>query len=141
MQNSNDIQNPTNVGNEVLADVRRSFITSFKDKYGHQIKEGDIIREVIFQDKEKYHYEERFDMMGNEKVTRIIDDRFKIKGWCLRQIKWTSDCLIAERIKDSGNISTSFFDYLNNCFISENNPRDIEVIGSIYDGWGLENYA
>lgn len=128
-------------GNGALPCVRRSFITSFKDKYGHQIKEGDIIREVIFQDKEKYHYEERFDMMGNDKVTRIIDDRFKIKGWCLRQIKWNSDCLIAERIKDSGNISTSFFDYLNNCFISENNQKDIEVIGSIYDGWTLENYA
>lgn len=123
------------------ADVRRSFITSFKDKYGQQIKEGDIIREVIFQDKEKYHYEERFDMMGNEKVTRIVDDRFKVSGWCLRQIKWSKDCLIAERIKDNGTISTSGFDYLNEAFMGVNNTQDVEIIGSIYDGWVLGNYA
>ena len=105
------------------------------------MKEGDIIREVIFQDKEKYHYEERFDMMGNEKVTRIIDDRFKVKGWCLRQIKWSKDCLIAERIKDSGTISTSGFDYLNEAFMGVNSTQDVEIIGSIYDGWVLGNYA
>ena len=119
--------------------IRRKFLTSFKDKYGHQIKEGDIIREVIFDNREKYHYEERFDMMGNAKVVRIVDEVSVIKGWCLRQIQWSADCLVAERIKDSGNISTTAFHYLNEVFIAENSPKDIEIIGSIYDGWTIEN--
>ena len=140
-----NMENKTSITDESKtlqqADVRRGFITSFKDKYGNQIKEGDIIREVIFQDKEKYHYEERFDMMGNEKVARIVDERFKLNGWCLRQIKWSKDCLIAERIKDSETISTSRFDYLNEAFMGVNSTKDIEIIGSIYDGWVLGNYA
>lgn len=110
------------------SDVRRCFVTSFKDKCGTQIKEGDIIREIVCRKKEKYHYEEKFDMMGNGILVRVIDDIIDINGWCMRQIKWSKDCLIAERIEDSGNISTSYFEYLNDVFESSN----VEVVGSIY---------
>jgi hypothetical protein len=113
--------------------IRRGFISSFKDKHGNEIKEGDIIKEVIYQNKEKYHYEERFNMMGNENVVKVIDDTIKVTGWCLRLIKWSKDCLIAERIQDSGTVSTTAFDYLNDAFISKNNPKDIEIISSIYE--------
>jgi len=136
-QMMNKEQNPASC----QTDVRRSFISSFQDKYGHQIKEGDVIIEVIFTEKEKYHYEERFDMMGNEKVTKIVDSTVKVKGWCLRLIKWSKDCLIAERIADSGNISTSGFNYLNECFMGVNSTPDVEVIGSVHEGWSLKNYA
>jgi len=120
-----------------MDNIRNKFITSFKDKHGTPIKEGDIIKEIIEQTEEDYHYAERFDMMGNGKPTRIVDKRYKVSGWCIRQIKWSKDCLIAERLKDSGNIMTSYFNYLNSAFMSVNNPKNIEIIGNIYDGWTL----
>jgi hypothetical protein len=124
-----------------LHSVRRSFISSFKDKNGTPIKEGDIIKEVLRQEKEPHHYEERCDMMGNFKPTRIIDTRYEVSGWCIRQIKWSKDCLIAERLKDSGDVFTSGFDYLNSAFMGVNSSQDVEIIGNIYDGWTIGNYA
>lgn len=119
-------------------DVRKGFVTSFNDKYNQPIKEGDIIREVIFQYKEDVSFEQRYDGMGNPSIVRVVDRRFKVKGWCLRIIEWDKDCLIAKSIKNSRNISTSERHYLNSTFLGVNGDKDVEVIGSIYDGWTIE---
>jgi hypothetical protein len=121
--------------------IKRSFISSFKDKNGIPIKEGDIIKEVLKEKKENYHYEDRCNMMGTFKPTRIIDNRYEISGWCIRQIKWSKDCLIAERLSDSGNVFTSGFIYLNSAFMGVNSSQDVEIIGNVYEGWTLMSYT
>jgi len=41
MENSNDVQNPTNVGNEVLADVSCRTFIDFLRKNGYEIKKAN----------------------------------------------------------------------------------------------------
>ena len=110
-------------------DIKRMFVSAFKDKNGSAIKEGDIIKEIIIEKKQSYHYEEKFDMMGNMVIVKIIDREEEIVGWCERVIKWAGDCLIAKLIKDSGNVSPVIdFRYLNNVYDSSS----VEIIGNIY---------
>jgi len=106
------------------------FVTCFQDKNGTPIKEGDTIKETIIKYREEYHYEERYNSMGDSGPARIIHGSTKIEGWCLRKIKWDGNCLIAERIKDSGNITTSAFHYLNESFADIIVRNQVEIVST-----------
>lgn len=126
--------------NESKADLRVGFISSFKDKQGRDIKEGDVIKEVVIVVKEKSSYREVYDFLGNAESFKVVDSKEEIEGWFLRVIKWQKDCLVAETIADSKNVFADSFYYLNDCFMGINKSTNVQVVGNIHDGWLLEKY-
>jgi hypothetical protein len=101
-----------------------NFETAFTDKNGVKIKVGDTIKIELKNEWEEYHYEDRFDMMGNSGPIKIVTNINKIKGWAKYKVKWSGSCVIAERITDSGDITSSFSYYLNSTFKGE----DFEIV-------------
>jgi hypothetical protein len=101
-----------------------NFKTAFTDKNGVRIKVGDTIKIELENEIEEYHYEERYDMMENSRPVKVVTKINKIKGWVKYKVKWSGSCVIAERIKDSGGITSSFSYYLNSVFKGE----DFEIV-------------
>ncbi len=99
---------------------RSGFRSSFKDKKGRFIREGDILIKRFDTVKHDNPYGKKvaYDGMGNERIVPDQGKEWKESAWIKYQIKWIGDCLIAEKIADSGNLDypPSAFEYLNNAF-------------------------
>ena len=113
--------------------TRMRFKTSFCDCKRKQIREGDILLEVVEICKSERPNGRRVavSMMGNETIVDDHGDQWFEDGWSKRVVMWSGSCLVAEKIDDSGNfdISPPRFHYLNEAF----KGKDFRIVGSIYD--------
>ena len=121
--------------NRELTDIRCMFPTSFKDKKGIVMREGDYIS-LTETKKMNNHYYNGMGENGRELVNREPYKEWKQIGTVIYLIEWSGDCLVAQRVKEIGNphpsLSTGFH-YLNSCFKS--NKYNIE--GNKHEGWHL----
>jgi len=122
-----------------IPDVRRMFPTSFKDKNGNVIREGDYISLTETKTMNNHYY----NGMGANGRTFVNRDPYKEwekTGTVIYLIEWSGDCLVAERVKEVGRPHPSLsvgFSYLNSVF--DSNRYKIE--GNKHEGYNLDNYA
>ena len=121
-------------GNDFIADVRRMFPTSFIDKNGIRMREGDYISLTETKVMNNHYYN------GLEGYNRDPYKEWETTGTVIYLIEWRGDTLTAQRVKEIGNphpsLSTGFH-YLNSCFES----KKYKIEGNKHEGWRLGNYA
>ena len=116
-----------------IADVRRMFKTSFFDKNEVRMKEGDYISVTSTRKMNNHYYD---GLYGG--IYRNIEPyrEWDVTGTVIYLIKWSGDCLCADRVQELGephpSLSTGFH-YLNSVF----DAGKYEIIGNKHSGFRL----
>lgn len=95
---------------------RNMFLTSFKDKKGITMREGDYIS-LTETKRMNNHYWNGYDGTNNEPYKE-----WDTTGTVIYLIEWRGDTLTAQRVKEIGSPHPELsvgFHYLNTCFESK----------------------